>query len=82
MEGAGLRLLAIAGLILVGIGLALIALTFLAERVRPPSLETLEKAPKILIYVYRKDNLFFITSPILILAGVAYFLWILLRILR
>ena len=39
----------------------------------------LEKIPWFLLYVYRNDGFVFITSPLLIIIGVAYFLWALLR---
>jgi len=45
-------------------------------------IESLKKMPKILIYVYKKDNITFITSPILIMIGLAYFLWVFLKIIH
>ena len=44
-----------------------------------PTLEMLEKLPKILIYVYRRDNFYFITLPILLIIGLAYFAYLLWR---
>jgi len=47
-----------------------------------PMLEKLEKVPPILLYVYRKDKFYFMTSPILLIAGEAYLLGLLIRWFR
>ncbi|MCX8175855.1 MAG: DUF2905 domain-containing protein [Candidatus Bathyarchaeota archaeon] len=39
----------------------------------------LEYIPWILLWVYRKDNFWIATSPILIIAGIAYIFYVLLR---
>jgi hypothetical protein len=70
----------IVGLILIIIGIAIIALPLIFKLI--PTLEKLEKLPKILVYVYRYNKFYFITSPILIIAGLAYFIYILWRFLK
>jgi hypothetical protein len=70
----------IVGLILIIIGIAIIALPLSFKLI--PTLEKLEKLPKILVYVYRYNKFYFITSPILIIAGLAYFIYILWRFLK
>jgi len=70
----------ILGLLLIALGLALVLSPFLLKFT--PALERLEKLPKILIYVYRRDNFYFITSPILIIIGLAYFVYLLWRLLK
>jgi len=44
-----------------------------------PTLEMLERVPPILLYVYRRDNFCFAASPILLMAGAVYLLWLLIR---
>jgi hypothetical protein len=70
----------IVGLILIIIGIAIIALPLIFKLI--PTLEKLEKLPKILVYVYRYNKFYFITSPILIIAGLAYFIYILWKFLK
>jgi len=55
----------ISGILLILIGLALVLLPIIANYL--PSIERLEKLLPILIYVYRSENFYFITSPLLIL---------------
>lgn len=74
------RTFIILGLILIVTGATLLALPLLLRFM--PTLERLEKLPKILVYVYRYDNFYFITSPILIIAGLAYFAYLIWRFLR
>ncbi|MCP8315252.1 MAG: hypothetical protein H3Z52_02005 [archaeon] len=59
------QFLTISGILLILIGLALVLLPIIANYL--PSIEKLEKLPPILIYVYRSENFYFITSPLLIL---------------
>ncbi|MCP8315217.1 MAG: hypothetical protein H3Z53_12740 [archaeon] len=59
------QFLTISGILLIIIGLALVLLPLIANYL--PSIEKLEKLPPILIYVYRSENFYFITSPLLIL---------------
>ena len=70
----------IVGLILIITGIAIIALPLIFKLI--PTLEKLEKLPKILVYVYRYNKFYFITSPILIIAGLAYFIYILWKFLK
>ncbi|MEM2872863.1 MAG: hypothetical protein QXD82_01695 [Nitrososphaerales archaeon] len=57
--------LTILGILLILIGVILVLLPIIANYL--PSLEKLEKLPPILVYVYRSDNFYFVTSPLLIL---------------
>ena len=59
------QFLTVSGILLIIIGLALVLLPIIANYL--PSIEKLEKLPPILIYVYRSENFYFITSPLLIL---------------
>ncbi|MEM3382865.1 MAG: hypothetical protein QXL52_06165 [Nitrososphaerales archaeon] len=59
------QFLMIYGVLFIIIGLTLILLPILANYL--PSMEKLENLPPILIYVYRGDNFYFVTSPLLIL---------------
>lgn len=65
----------IVGLILITLGVVLVLLQFFLEFV--PRLERLGKLGKLVIYVYRRNNFYFITSPLLILIGLAYLIYIL-----
>lgn len=55
----------ILGIILIIMGIILVALPFLA-RYTP----VLERLPPILIYVYRHNGFYFVTSPILIIISI------------
>lgn len=66
------RAFIILGITLVLMGFALILVPIIVKVF--PSVN-LEKIPWILLYVYRKNGFFFATSPILIIIGIAYFLW-------
>jgi len=68
------------GLVLIVLGLVSLSLPFFLRFI--PTLKRLEKLPKILVYVYRHDNFYFITSPILIIIGLVYFAYLLWRYLR
>ena len=68
------------GLLLILIGVLLVLFPFLIKHA--PTLEKLEKLPPILVYVYRRNGFYLITSPILILIGIAYFVYVLLRFIR
>jgi hypothetical protein len=72
--------LTVLGLLLVIIGALLLSIPYLVKHV--PTLERLEKVPAILLYVYRKDSFFFITSPILLIVGAVYLTWLLIRLSR
>jgi len=75
-----LKILAFLGLMLIFLGLTLIILTHLINYSSKISFENLRKLPKFLIYIYEKNDLTFITSPILIIIGLGYFLWVFLKI--
>ena len=64
------------GLTLILIGVALLIVPIIAKII--PTID-LEKIPWPILYVYRNDGFVFITSPLLIIIGVAYFLLTLLR---
>jgi hypothetical protein len=61
------------GMTLVLIGIVLILLPIIIRHI--PTMD-LEKVPWLLLYIYRKDGFFFATSPILIIVGIVYFLWV------
>jgi hypothetical protein len=65
------------GLFLIVIGAVLLAVPYILKHL--PTLERLEQVPWILLYVYRKDDFYFMTSPILLILGMAYLLWHLIR---
>lgn len=70
------------GLILILIGVVLVMSPFLAKYLSAITWEKLEKLPWILLYVYRRDNFLFVTSPILIIVGLLYLAYILLKLLK
>jgi hypothetical protein len=59
------RPLTILGLLLIVSGVVLIALPIVARR-----LPSLERLPWILVWVYRRDGFYFITSPLLIIVSI------------
>ena len=65
------------GLFLIVIGAVLLAVPYILKHL--PTLERLEQVPWILLYVYRKDDFYFMTSPILLILGMAYLVWHLIR---
>ena len=65
------------GVFLVLLGLAFIVAPLIVKHL--PSI-SLERIPWIVLWVYRKDNFWFATSPILIIAGIVYILWMLIRL--
>ena len=65
----------IVGFILIALGVILVLLQFVLEFA--PRLERLGKLGKLVIYVYRRNNFYFITSPLLILIGLAYLTYLL-----
>ncbi len=69
--------LTISGVLLVVVGLVLVLLPFALGAL--PKAEALEKLPPYLVYIYRKGNFYFATSPILILLSLAYFVYLYLR---
>jgi hypothetical protein len=64
------------GVTLILMGVALLIAPIIAKII--PTVD-LEKIPWPILYVYRNDGFVFITSPLLIIIGVAYFLLALLR---
>jgi len=65
------------GVFLILLGLAFIVAPLIVKHL--PSI-SLERIPWIVLWVYRKDNFWFATSPILIIAGIVYILWMLIRL--
>lgn len=59
------RSLTMLGLLLIISGVVLIALPIVARR-----LPSLERLPWILVWVYRRDSFYFITSPLLIIVSI------------
>jgi len=74
MESEIFQPLVLMGLVFLIIGIALLSIPFLA-RLIPSDL----KIPSFLLYVYRGDNFYFVTSPLLILISLVYLLLFLLR---
>ena len=58
------------GVILILSGITLVLIPLITKLI--PTVD-LEKIPWILLYVYRKDGFFFVTSPVLILITAVYF---------
>jgi len=67
------RPITLLGLLLIFSGVILVALPFIAR-----NLPSIEKLPWILIWVYRSDGFYFITSPLLIIISL---ISLLLRVL-
>lgn len=44
-----------------------------------PILDRLERLPPILIYVYESNDFYFVTSPLLIVVALAFFIWRILK---
>lgn len=61
------------GGLLITVGVVLILLG-IATKYMPP----LERLPPILVYVYRRGNFYFVTSPILILLGILFIIILIL----
>ena len=64
------------GITFILIGIALILVPIIIKFI--PTVDG-ERIPWILLYIYKKDNFIFATSPILIIIGAAYFLLSLLH---
>lgn len=65
------------GWILIVIGGIMVLLPIILRN--SPFLKYLEQLPPLILYVYRSDGFLLVTSPILIMISIAYFLWLLLR---
>ena len=68
------QLLTLSGIILILLGIMFVLLPILIRH-----LPSIEKLPPILIYVYRSDNFYFVTSPLLILISVIFFILFLIK---
>ncbi|MGP3667843.1 MAG: hypothetical protein ACKD6N_04805 [Candidatus Bathyarchaeota archaeon] len=64
------------GFFLILLGIVFIVVPIIAKYL--PSIR-LEHVPWILLWVYRKDNFWIATSPILIIAGIIYIFYVLLH---
>ena len=60
------RPLILLGIILIASGIILVALPFVFRH-----LPSVERLPWILVYIYRKDGFYFVTSPLLIIISTA-----------
>jgi len=60
------------GILFILIGIAFVLIPIVAKLI--PEVD-LEKIPWFLLYVYRRDNFVFATSPLLIIISVFYSLW-------
>ncbi|MEM0054274.1 MAG: hypothetical protein QXL89_08835, partial [Nitrososphaeria archaeon] len=61
------------GVFFIIIGIAFIAIPMIAKLF---SSIQLEKIPWILLWIYKSDGFWFATSPILIIIGIIYLIWI------
>jgi hypothetical protein len=73
------KMLTSMGIIFIVIGVALIMIPLIVKMI--PSI-SIEKIPWILLWVYRKDGFTFATSPLLIIIGILYLIWIKLKWIR
>ncbi|MCS7369037.1 MAG: hypothetical protein NDF57_04945 [archaeon GBS-70-058] len=73
------KMLTNVGIIFIVIGVALIMIPLIVKMI--PSI-SIEKIPWILLWVYRKDGFTFATSPLLIIIGILYLIWIKLKWIR
>jgi len=60
------------GILLILIGIAIVLIPIVAKTIPQTDLE---KIPWFLLYIYRRDNFVFATSPLLIIASIAYLFW-------
>ena len=67
------------GIFFIILGLAFILVPLIVRYL--PSI-SLKRTPWIVLWIYRRDNFWFATSPILILIGIAYLIWLLIRLFR
>lgn len=75
LETEVFRPLTTLGLILILLGVILVLLPLILKY-----LPEVEKLPSILVYVYRKGNFVFITSPLLIIISLISLIYFLIRI--
>jgi hypothetical protein len=73
------KMLTSMGIAFIIIGVALIMIPLIVRII--PSI-SIEKIPWIILWVYRKDGFTFATSPILIIIGLLYLIWIKLKWIR
>ncbi|MDH5733196.1 MAG: hypothetical protein OEY88_05360 [Candidatus Bathyarchaeota archaeon] len=64
------------GVTLILIGIALLIIPIIGKII--PAVDV-QKIPWLILYVYRRNGFVFITSPLLIIIGIAFFLWALLH---
>lgn len=65
------------GILFIMLGVIFILIPFLVKFI--PSIQW-EKIPWIILWVYRKNGFAIATSPILIIVGILYLIWIILKI--
>jgi hypothetical protein len=65
------------GLALIVIGVILVIIPLVVKHA-----PALERVPPIVLYIYRHDNFYFATSPILIIASIIFLLAYLLGVIR
>ncbi|MCC6018574.1 MAG: hypothetical protein NDF52_05815 [archaeon YNP-WB-062] len=73
------KMLTSMGIAFIIIGVALIMIPLIVKII--PSI-SIERIPWIILWVYRKDGFTFATSPILIIIGLIYLIWIKLKWIR
>ncbi len=64
------------GILFILIGIAFVLIPILVKIIPHADLENI---PWFLLYIYRRDNFVFATSPILITISIVFFLWAYLR---
>jgi hypothetical protein len=77
MSGDGSSIFTALGVVFILLGVALVALPILARSLNLQNI--LDRVPWIILYVYRQDGFVFITSPILIIASLAFIIYALLK---
>jgi hypothetical protein len=73
------KMLTSIGIAFIIIGVALIMIPLIVKII--PSI-SIERIPWIILWVYRNDGFTFATSPILIIIGLIYLIWIKLKWIR
>ncbi|MCP8312394.1 MAG: hypothetical protein L6M37_05535 [Candidatus Methylarchaceae archaeon HK02M1] len=68
------QFLTISGILLILLGIILVLLPIVIRH-----LPSIEKLPPILIYVYRSENFYFVTSPLLILISLIFLILYLIK---
>lgn len=65
------------GIFFIALGIIFILVPLLIKFI--PSI-SIEKIPWIILWIYRKDGFIFATSPILIIIGIIYLIWMIVKL--